>query len=68
LRTYRKYEEGCPQRSGWSSFYFAEIYNVSLDWLLSGDGVDLGQHLTRRAAGKLAILPVANDAGRRRQA
>jgi transcriptional regulator with XRE-family HTH domain len=57
LRTYRKWEAGAPQR-GSNFLCFAEKYDISLDWLLGGDAARLGRHLTARAKGKVAILPI----------
>jgi hypothetical protein len=46
---------------------FAEIYDVNLDWLISGEGFGLKSHLTIRSAGKLAILPIDSAAAAARR-
>jgi transcriptional regulator with XRE-family HTH domain len=58
LRTYRKWEadHDRPARTE-PMLAFAEAYDVSLDWLICGEGGWLGRHLTAGSAGKLAILP-----------
>jgi transcriptional regulator with XRE-family HTH domain len=60
LRTYRKWEAGGRQTN--RSDYvvrFAEKYDVSLDWLMVGDGSNVRRHLAQHAKGKIAILPSA---------
>ena len=59
LRTYRRYEAGAPQRAGEGFLNFAAKYDVSLNWLISGDGTHLGRHLSKNKWGKVAILPAA---------
>ena len=64
LKTYRKWENGARQRGGDSFIKFADAYNISLNWLLGGDGSTLDRHLT--VGGKVAILPVLSAEQRRR--
>ncbi len=40
---------------------------ISLDWLLVGDGVNLKPHLTKQAPGKIALLPVMTREHRERR-
>lgn len=70
LRTYRKWEaRRWPPVSAGPVLAFAEIYNVSIDWLVCGKGFGLKPHLTVRTAGKLAILPIDSaEAAARREA
>lgn len=70
LRTYRKWEaRRWPHVSAGPVLAFAEIYNVSVDWLVYGEGFGLKPHLTVRTAGKLAILPIDSaEAAARREA
>ncbi len=57
LRTYRRYENGDRQRC--SSFVgFSGKFNVSVDWLILGEGTGLARHLVRHAPRKIVILPV----------
>ena len=65
LKTYRAYEAGAPQRGSYGWQGFAEKYNVSVDWLVSGVGARLAPHLSKNIGGKVAILPVVT--ARRRQ-
>jgi transcriptional regulator with XRE-family HTH domain len=65
VATYRKYEAGAPQRASYGWRKFAEKYNVSFDWLVSGVGAGLAPHLSKNMGGKVAILPVVT--ARRRQ-
>jgi transcriptional regulator with XRE-family HTH domain len=66
LQTYRKYENGAPERG--SAFVdFAEKYDVSIDWLICGTSARLGSHLTKNRGGKIAILPVINANERQRR-
>jgi transcriptional regulator with XRE-family HTH domain len=58
LRTYRKYEAGNPQRGAFPLVNFAEAYDVSLDWLIEGEGHGLRTHLKKNSGRKVAILPV----------
>jgi DNA-binding XRE family transcriptional regulator len=58
LKTYRKWEAGAPQRGMRSFLCFADQHDVSLNWLICGDAARLGGHLTTRANGKVAILPI----------
>jgi hypothetical protein len=55
LRTYRRYEQGRCWR-GDGCLDFAELYDISLDWLIRGDTTRLGAHLSKLAGGKVAIL------------
>lgn len=70
LQTYRRWEaRRWPPVSAGPVLAFAEIYNVSIDWLICGEGFGLGPHLTTRTAGKLAILPLDSaEAAARREA
>ena len=55
LRTYRRYEEGAPQRFASPLYCFAEKYGVEA-WLCSGcDGTSLDH---RYRSGKVVILPM----------
>jgi len=64
LRTYRGYEAGKRSRGGgWMDF--AEKYDVSIDWLCSGDPGYLRPHLTKGTRGKIAILPAMSSRQRR---
>lgn len=65
LKTYRAYEAGAPQRGSYGWQGFAEKYNVSFDWLVSGVGAMLAPHLSKNIGGKVAILPVVTT--RRRE-
>ncbi len=69
LRTYRKWESGHPTQRALPLVKFAKTYRVSLDWLIDGDGFNLGRHLTSETRTKLAILPVttAENAALRRE-
>jgi hypothetical protein len=49
---------GKPQRASFGFLAFAEKYDISLDWLVHGEGFNLGRHLTVSSNGKLAILPI----------
>jgi len=57
-RTYRGWEVGKPQRASFGFLAFAEKYDISLNWLVHGEGFNLGRHLTVSSNGKLAILPI----------
>ena len=57
-RTYRRWEVGKPQRASFGFLAFAEKYDISLDWLVHGEGFNLGRHLTVSSNGKMAILPI----------
>jgi transcriptional regulator with XRE-family HTH domain len=60
LRTWRKWESGAvPRGNIFKLVSFADKYDVSLDWLITGDGAGVGNHLARSARGKIAILPAA---------
>jgi transcriptional regulator with XRE-family HTH domain len=63
LRTYKKWEANHdrPARTG-PMLAFAEAYDVSLDWLILGEGGWLGKHLTIGTASKVAILPTRAQA------
>ena len=69
LRTYRRWEAGGRQR-GLSFLPFATKHDVSIDWMLFGEGTGISRHLSK-TLGKVAILPVSTalrrerDAGRR---
>jgi transcriptional regulator with XRE-family HTH domain len=65
VRTYRKWEAGANQRSIRPTLRFAEKFDVSMDWLLGGEGFNVGRHLQR---GKVAILPVTSAEWQRRVA
>jgi transcriptional regulator with XRE-family HTH domain len=54
VRTYRKYEDGRPQRNDFLGF--VEKYDVSIDWLILGDRSRLGKHLSKLSEGKVAVL------------
>ena len=56
-RSYERWEAGGGART-WPLLRFCEKYNVSLDWLIAGDGKFLRRHLTTQTGGKVAILPV----------
>lgn len=59
LPTYRRYEAGGIQNGKTSAFCdFADKYNISIDWLMAGEGARVGAHLAQRSTGKIAILPV----------
>jgi len=67
IRTYRRWESGCPQkrRGGTNNLLsFAEKYDVSLDWLLCGVGTRVGSHLAS-AKGRVVILPARGTRGQR---
>ncbi len=69
LRTYRRWEAGLPQgASTWPVLKFAKAYDISLDWLIGGDGRWLKVHMTKQARGKIAILPTCEPERRRRLA
>lgn len=69
VRTYRRWEAGCPQRSSHAAtLKFSKVYDVSLDWLINGEGFNLGSHLAVKPGGKLAILPITSAARQRRLA
>src|SRR5262249_18256409 len=65
LATYRKWEDGRPPRSGEPYLAFSAKYDVSLDWLIAGEAADMGDHLSNRAPGKVALLPVRGPLHRR---
>lgn len=65
LRTYRRWEAGRPTQRALPLVKFAKTFRVSLDWLIEGEGFNLGRHLTSETRTKLAILPVASAAMRR---
>jgi transcriptional regulator with XRE-family HTH domain len=56
LRTWRKYEINGTLRTG-PLLAFADKYDISLDWLIDGDGGAVRSHLAKHAKGKVAILP-----------
>ncbi len=64
LRTYRRWEAGKPQggNSTMAMTRFAKTYNISFEWLIAGNCINLKPHLSRNTAGKLAILPVVTTA------
>jgi transcriptional regulator with XRE-family HTH domain len=67
VRTYRGWEAGRRQRLNHDGIVrFAEKYDVSIDWIVSGEGFGLGPHMTK-PAGNLAILPVMSAERRRLQ-
>jgi hypothetical protein len=43
---------------------FADEYDVSIDWLLSGEGVQVSDHLAKRSGRKVVILPAVGPRGR----
>jgi transcriptional regulator with XRE-family HTH domain len=59
LATYRKYEAGYPQRPKLAGGFvgFANAFDVSIDWLCSGETAYIGAHLAKRNPGIVAILP-----------
>jgi transcriptional regulator with XRE-family HTH domain len=61
VRTWRKYEETGRVRGGYPIVAFAGKYDVSLDWLVAGDGAMLRSHLGKNAQGKIAILPAKGN-------
>ena len=65
LRTYRRYEQGAKQKSVRPVKNFARHYGVSLDWLVDGEGILNSERVGRKAAGKVAILPVIGPTLRR---
>jgi transcriptional regulator with XRE-family HTH domain len=67
LRTYRKWEAGAEQRSPTPMLNFASRHNVSIDWLVIGEGAAIDSHLAKRAQGKVAILPVKGPRWRQHQ-
>ena len=67
LRTWRKYEETGRVRGGYPLVCFAGKYDISLDWLVSGDGAMVRSHLGKGAQGKVAILPAKGSRYRRAQ-
>lgn len=56
LQTWRKWETTGEGRLTCRIRRFADRYDVSLDWLVAGDGGAVGDHLFR-TQGNLAILP-----------
>lgn len=66
LSTYRKYEAGGSQR-GMKILGFSRKYAVSLNWLVGGDASEIGPHLSDRAPGKVAILPLLLTRHQRRR-
>jgi transcriptional regulator with XRE-family HTH domain len=67
LKTYRKWENGGPQRQKASALlHFAEKFDVSTDWLVCGETARVGNHLSKHAKGKIAILPAMGRIYRRR--
>jgi transcriptional regulator with XRE-family HTH domain len=65
LATYRKWEDGRPPRSGKPYLAFSAKYDVNLDWLIAGEAANIGGHLSNRAPGKVALLPVRGPLYRR---
>ena len=65
LATYRKWEDGRPPRSGKPYLAFSAKYDVNLDWLIAGEAADIGGHLSKGAAGKVALLQVKGPLYRR---
>jgi transcriptional regulator with XRE-family HTH domain len=61
LRTYRRWESGSPiaTHCEYQLINFAAGHDISLDWLLAGNGRYLGSHLTKNRWGKFAILPLS---------
>src|SRR5690242_20697757 len=59
LRTYRRWEKGHRQTQCAAPLCkFCLKYDVSMDWLICGDGRGwLGAHLRKNIGGKIAILP-----------
>jgi transcriptional regulator with XRE-family HTH domain len=64
LRTWRKWEAGRGRLSSRAIMHFAHEYRVSLDWLLDGEAGWIGEHLAKRARGKVAILPAGGPRSR----
>src|SRR5262245_47644177 len=58
LKTYLKWEDGRPPRSGKPYLAFVEKYDVNLDWLIVGETANIGSHLSKGAPGKVALLQV----------
>jgi hypothetical protein len=58
VRTYRRWEglRWPPQRCLSVALAFDAAYDVSLDWLLTGDPGGLGSHLSKRTAGKVVLF------------
>jgi len=58
VRTWRKWENNGPRRAGHlGPLDFAARFDVSVDWLFCGRGVDIGSHLAQHSHGVIAILP-----------
>ena len=57
LRTYRRYGDSAPHRSGEGWLRFAKQYDVSLNWLAGQGSLEIGHHL-RFSKSKVAILPI----------
>jgi transcriptional regulator with XRE-family HTH domain len=66
LHTYRKWEAGQKSR-GTVLFDLCIKYDVSIDWLIDGEGACIGVHL-RRSNSKIAILPVSSPRWRKHRA
>jgi hypothetical protein len=65
---WRKYEATGKGNCTMPVLRFAEQYDVSFDWLLTGDGGGICPHLAKQAQGKVAILPTKGPSYRRGQA
>jgi transcriptional regulator with XRE-family HTH domain len=64
--TYRKWERGGRERGG-GFLKFSKRYDVNLDWLYMGDASLVGDHLSKGAKGKVAILPVKGPRAREKE-
>jgi transcriptional regulator with XRE-family HTH domain len=57
LRTYRRWEARVwPHVQAGPILAFAQMYGVSVDWLVTGDPGGLGSHLSKRTAGKVVLF------------
>jgi transcriptional regulator with XRE-family HTH domain len=66
LRTYRALEAGQEPR-GPALVDLCIAHDVSIDWLIDGEGACIGAHL-RRSNSKIAILPVSSPRWRKHRA
>jgi hypothetical protein len=65
VQTWRRYEKGGRQR-GAGLADFADRYDVSLDWLLFGEGAGVARHLAHRPSSVVSILPMRGRQHRHR--
>jgi transcriptional regulator with XRE-family HTH domain len=63
LHTYRNWEAGQKSR-GPGLVDICIAHDVSIDWLIDGEGACIGAHL-RRSNSKIAILPVSSPRWRK---